>query len=129
MKILRKENAFKLLRRLESTNYMITENDKWIMNHKSFKIYRSEHVKKLVGGSFFRALRNLLENGRLSYDDFNDITKPASNWYRQKFIDSFFYHCTNPKGQFYNYCQGKKLIKSSGINHKNGEIEECFFCN
>jgi len=129
MMILKKQEAITLLRNLEKNDYKLTDNDRKIISHNSFKIHRSEHVKKLVDGSFFRAIRDLLNNGRLTYEDFNEITKPTSNWYRQKFIDSFYYHCTNPKGQFYEQCQGKKLIKSINIINDSGELEECIFCN
>ena len=129
MKILKKQAAITLLRNLENNDYNLTDNDRLIISHNSFKIYRSKHVKKLVDGSFFRVIRDLLNNGRLTYEDFNEITKPTSNWYRQKFIDSFYYHCTNPKGRFYEECQGKKIIKSIDIRNNSGELEECFFCN
>ena len=126
---MKKQEAITLLRNLENNKYKLTENDNRIINHSSFKIYRSEHVKKLVDGSFFRVIRDLLDNGRLTYEDFSEITKPTSNWYRQKFIESFFYHCTNPKGQFYEKCKGKKLIKNAKTRDDNGQLKDCIFCN
>ena len=123
-----KEKSFTLLRNLERNDYKLTNSDQELMNHKSFNRYRSEHVKKLVNGSFFRAVRDLLENGWLTYEDFEEITKPVSHWYRQQFINSFNYHCTDPKGQFYEQCKGKTFNKKDVIKNDKSELKECFTC-
>ena len=122
------QKSFTLLRNLENNYYKPTKEDLELMEHSSFKKYRGEHVKKLVDGSFFRAVRDLLNNGWLTYENFNEITKPVSNWYRQKFIDSFYYHCTNPKGQFYEQCKDKKLIKSNDHYDNKNKAKICFIC-
>ena len=122
------QKSFTLLRNLEENKYKPTKADQELMNHSVFKKYRSEHVKKLVDGSFFRAARALLENGWLTYEDFEEITKPVSNWYRQQFINSFNYHCTNPKGQFYEKCKGKTFNKKDIIENDKSELKECFTC-
>ena len=123
-----KDKAFRLLRNLEDDNYIISESDKILMNHEYFKVFRNNHVKKLVDRSFFRALRGLLDNKVLSYDDFSTITKPSSNWYRQKFIESFYYHCSNPAGQFYDLCKGKSVKKDIVTENSNSQLEKCFTC-
>ena len=128
MKKLKKQEAFILLRNLENDNYKLTDKDNRTINHNSFRKYRSEHVKRLVNGSFNRAIRALLDNRRLTYEDFTEITKPTSQWYRKKFIDSFFYHCTNPNGQFYEQCKGKNLSRNV-IVRDNGQSIKCLICN
>ena len=128
MKKLKKQEAFTLLRNLENNNYKLTDKDNRIINHNSFRKYRSEHVKRLVNGSFNRAIRALLDNRRLTYEDFTEITKPTSKWYRKKFIDSFFFHCTNPNGQFYEQCKGKNLTRNV-IVRDNGQSIKCLICN
>jgi len=128
MKILKKQDAFTLLRNLENNNYKLTDKDNKIIHHSSFRKYRSEHVKRLVNGRFYRAIRALFDNRRLMYEDFTEITKPTSHWYRKKFIDSFFYHCTNPNGQFYEQCKGKFITKNVIVSD-NGQSIKCFVCN
>lgn len=104
-----KKEAKGLLRNLEDDNYGINDYDSRIIEHNSFKRFKSEHVTYLRGDSFITAFEKLEIQTKLSYDEFFEITKPPSEWFQKHFINSFNSHCNNWKtGMFYYRCENKE---------------------
>ncbi|MFC1786305.1 hypothetical protein ACFLZA_02965 [Candidatus Neomarinimicrobiota bacterium] len=112
---LKKQDAINLLKNLEDNNYYLRAIDEITIKHSSFKRYRSEYIKKLVGGTFKEAFDILKNEGTITYPHFYEITNPPSSWYQNKFIESFYYHCSNPNGKFKERCGKLKIEKGKEI--------------
>ena len=101
---------FDLLDRLQKDNYEKTEKDRELLEHKSFKVNRSNYLNKRgLREEFPSAFAELLKQGTLTYDEFYKITNTPSTVFKNWLRNSFSWNCTNPKGQFYEQIHNKKL--------------------
>lgn len=114
---LTQNDAFELLKNLEKQNYVLTTKDTSILKHESFKRYKSDHIKRLVGITFDSVFAELDKQTQVTHQKFFAITRPPSGWYEIPFIESFNYHCTNKKdGKYYHRCKGRKFNKNKIIS-------------
>lgn len=123
---LKSKDAFALLKNLEKENYVTTPEEVKIMDHPSFKRYRSEHIKRLVKDTFNSVFAELEKQTKMTHEKFFAITRPPAKWYKIRFIESFSFHCTNPQGVYFEKCKGKKFKKDS-IFRDNGNRRKGFY--
>ena len=123
---LKQKDAFSLLKKLENNDYEITPADEEIINHDSFKRWRSDHIKKLVKNSFDSVFSELDTQGVLTHGKFFKITNPPSDWYKPRYIESFAFHCNSKKwGKYYEKCKNRKFEKK--VRKRTGStFEDCF---
>lgn len=105
--MLRKKDAFAILKKYESEDYSPTTAEKNnIIKHPNFKKYTNKYTKNWKA-PFPNAVKILIEKGRISLKDFYSLCQgPNSDFFRNHFVESFKYECTNRKGRFY---ENKKL--------------------
>lgn len=122
-----KDEAFDLLKKLEGKNHKITKADNNIIDNKSFSHWSSEYKKKNFPPELFdEAFDELKVEGRLQYSTFVFLTNPPSNWYEEKFIYSFIYHCIHPNGRYF-YRKNKKKFESNKKVKIDCKEEKYFF--
>lgn len=108
--ILKVKDAERLLEKLKGDNHQLTKEDKKIIKHGSFKIHRSKLINSLTAESFDEAFNQLNQYLVLTHEDFYNITKPPSQWYKKYFFNSFCSHCENSlRGKYYERLNGRKL--------------------
>ena len=106
---LKKKDALRVLKKLESVDEKeLDENDKIIMNHQSFKGYRSEYLKKYKH-NFDEIFDELLDGKHITLDDFYKRCNSPSQFYNQYLVQSFKFACNSIKGGFYNKCHSGKV--------------------
>jgi len=99
--ILRKNDAFTLLKKLESEEYVTTKTDDIIKHHPNFKKYTSLYTKS-KRTHFNVVIQKLNKEKVLPLEEFYSICDcPKSKFFKDNLIESIKYACTNPRGIFY----------------------------
>ena len=105
---LKKKIAHELLKNLEDDNYDLSDEDIETQKHTSFKGYRSQYIKRMTK-NFDDVFKLLESETKIPIDKFDEYIDPPSQFYRIALINSFQWHCNDPKGDFHKRCRGKKL--------------------
>lgn len=119
---------FDLFDRLQKDKYKKTEKDRELLEHTSFKITRSNYLRKRgLVEEFPSAFAELLKQGTLTYDEFYKITNTPSTVFKNWLRNSFSWNCTNPKGQFNEQIHNKKLeFIAKGQTRTDTGMKLCF---
>lgn len=120
-----------LLKNLENSDYKLSESEKEIRNHKSFKAQRTKYFNKTKKKEKFKDALDMLLNSqdkRLPVSIFLDIIGSPSKYYSDILIRSFIQACNNSNGEFRDRCGVYKVKKRDWMRNTETGKNEPHMC-
>ena len=114
-------DAIDILQKLKNEDFKPSEEEHQIMDHPSFKRYKSDFIKLYREKYFESALERLKSNNKLSFVDFHKICNTPSEYFRKPFQNSFKFACQK-NGSLSENLKGKKVmlgtVSSSDVSNE-----------
>ncbi len=125
--MLRKKDAFAILKKYENKDYRPTTAEKInIIKHRNFKKYTSRYTES-NRSQFPKVINKLINEKVLSLEEFYLMCDcPKSKFFRDFFVESFKYECTNPRGKFYENKKFSDIKPLKRRNEETGKFELVF---
>lgn len=120
------EDVEPLLIKLKDNNYQLTEAEKNIQKHNSYKSQRSKFMKNNRMHKNFKSILEALfdnEQKRIPLGAFYQLLASPSNYYDRVLFNSFIKSCNVSNGKYYERCKKYKVEKFKARNRYKEEIE------